>query len=346
MNKPSRGNSFMLFLLIYMVFASGAFQILIEKNVFLNISTPVMIGLSQTILFLPPFVIYVLITKQSIKDIVPLKPLSIRNVVLILLICISAQPIASFFSALSSLAFNNDVADLMSEMSSMPFWIVALSMSVFPAVFEELMLRGIVFSNYKNVSLKKAALINGLFFGMLHLNLQQFLYAFFIGALFYCFVYYSKSIFSAMLAHFSINFSQTWLAFSVMSSAEQLEPVIETEAIKMGNEIYIYVVLSFLLMLVFLPIFVLLLRYFISYNKFKNIKEAFITKNSIYDALKSFSNSNNSNLSNLDLGLDLELELNSNLEAEQNQKIFGIAFWAVIITFTVIIALMIMPMPT
>lgn len=69
-------------------------------------------------------------------------------------------------------------------------------------------MRGILLSGYDGVDIKKAMLLNGLFFGMLHLNLQQFLYAFALGALFAYMVRLTDSIIPSMVAHFTINGSQ------------------------------------------------------------------------------------------------------------------------------------------
>jgi hypothetical protein len=66
-------------------------------------------------------------------------------------------------------------------------------------------MRGVILGNYKHVSIKKAALMNGLMFGILHLNINQFVYAFVLGVVMAYIVYYTGSIFPSMLLHFCIN---------------------------------------------------------------------------------------------------------------------------------------------
>jgi membrane protease YdiL (CAAX protease family) len=84
--------------------------------------------------------------------------------------------------------------------------------ALMPAFFEEMYFRGIIFSNYRHVEIKKACLMTGLFFGLAHMNPQQFLYAFIMGTIFCYFVYRTGSIFSSMLSHFTINGTQTILS--------------------------------------------------------------------------------------------------------------------------------------
>jgi len=60
--------------------------------------------------------------------------------------------------------------------------------------------------------------MNGLFFGIIHLNPQQFSYAFVLGVIFAYMVYYTRSIWAGILPHFIFNASQGLLgrwAFSV-----------------------------------------------------------------------------------------------------------------------------------
>ena len=53
--------------------------------------------------------------------------------------------------------------------------------------------------------------MSGLYFGLMHLDGQQFLYAFAMGIVFCYMVYKTNSIFSSIISHFTINSSQTLL---------------------------------------------------------------------------------------------------------------------------------------
>ncbi len=77
--------------------------------------------------------------------------------------------------------------------------------AVLPAITEEVTIRGVVLSGYDNINKYKAALVTGLFFGMLHLDPQQFLYATVLGFILALVIRTTKSIFAGAIIHFLIN---------------------------------------------------------------------------------------------------------------------------------------------
>lgn len=76
-------------------------------------------------------------------------------------------------------------------------------------------MRGVVFSNYRGVDIRIAAVVNGLFFGLFHLNFQQASYAFALGIVLTFIVYYTDSLPAAMLAHFTINLFSVALSYAI-----------------------------------------------------------------------------------------------------------------------------------
>lgn len=173
----------------------------------------------EVLIFLPPLIIIfiMLIPKGvNIKKIFRLNDMGAINIILISLISVFIQPALMLVSAFSSMFFHNQAADYLDSVVNMPSLTLLLVTALIPAFFEEMYFRGLVFSNFKNMSLKKACFLCGLLFGMAHLNFNQFSYAFLIGMIFCYFVYITDSIFSSMLCHFLINGLQTILA--VMSS--------------------------------------------------------------------------------------------------------------------------------
>jgi len=215
-----------------------------------------------------PGILYFAVTHENIKETLKIKKLSIKNFFLIVLMAFLIQPVANFISLITSFIFPNNVTDVMTVISSMPIWIFLLSSAILPAVFEELMFRGIILSGCRSVGIVKSALISGLFFGIMHLDPQQFIYAFLIGAIFSVFVIYSNSIFSSITAHFIINGTQGLLLLSVnffksllpSSEAAQIE---ENAARADINTIIAVGMPAFIFGVLFYLIFV----YFIKSNK-------------------------------------------------------------------------------
>lgn len=69
-----------------------------------------------------------------------------------------------------------------------------------------------VLAGYENINIRKAALMTGTFFGILHLDGNQLLYAFVLGIIFAYLVRITGSIYSSMICHFTINGTQVLLS--------------------------------------------------------------------------------------------------------------------------------------
>ena len=81
-----------------------------------------------------------------------------------------------------------------------------VSTAVVPAVFEEFFFRGVFFAGFKRSGgARKAILWSALFFGLFHMNLQQFLYAAFIGLVLAVMRELTGSMWPGMILHFVNN---------------------------------------------------------------------------------------------------------------------------------------------
>ena len=215
-------NKYILFIIVYEIFLSFLFSFL-QYVPNLKLSLMGIQIFSQVVTFVLPFVIYLIISKRKVHELVLLNKISFFNVALILAMMLFVQPIMLFFSALSMLFFENNISRIMVILFNEPLPLLLLTLAVTPSICEELALRGVVLSGYKNVDVKKAALINGVLFGIIHLDPQQFLYAFALGSVFYLLVYYTKSIFASVIAHFVINATQVTMAYFAFHFSDNLD---------------------------------------------------------------------------------------------------------------------------
>jgi hypothetical protein len=79
-------------------------------------------------------------------------------------------------------------------------------MAVLPAIFEELSFRGAFFQEYRDAyGAWAGALISGFLFGIYHMNMRQFVYAFLCGVFFALLIEATDSIAASMLLHFLMN---------------------------------------------------------------------------------------------------------------------------------------------
>jgi hypothetical protein len=92
--------------------------------------------------------------------------------------------------------------------------------AVIPSVFEELVIRGVFLSGYGGVNAVKAALINGIVFGIMHHNLRQFFYSFILGFIIALVVIRSANVLYAVIMHFTVNFTQFMLGRWAFGAAE------------------------------------------------------------------------------------------------------------------------------
>lgn len=160
--------------------------------------------LSQAIVLLPAL-IYVAIHKINIIACMPYRKLRISDGLLSLLFGYALVPTMLFVSNLTSLFSTNYVQGSVQELVAYPFWLQLLIIAVLPACVEEFVFRGLIYHSYRKNGILGAAVLSGLVFGLMHLNINQLSYALLMGIVFALLVEVTGSMYSSMLAHFAAN---------------------------------------------------------------------------------------------------------------------------------------------
>lgn len=204
-----QANLFAFILLLLYAIAPSALVPLFKR---MNISSELYIVLPQILLLLIPTIIYFMITRKPIKDTLKLKKIGIESIGIIIAIGIFAQPIAMFLSFITQFAFPNRISQVVSSLDDIPLIVRLGIIALTPAICEEITMRGVVLGGYENVNIRKAALMTGTFFAILHLDGNQLLYAFVLGIIFAYLVRITGSIYSSMICHFTINGTQVLLS--------------------------------------------------------------------------------------------------------------------------------------
>jgi hypothetical protein len=187
------------------------------------------------------------------------------NCLLVAGMCIFIQPAMMLVGFISSLFFRNTVSETVSGLADENGLLIAvLLIGVLPAFYEELAMRGPALAGYRKNGVVAAVLMNGLFFGMMHFNLQQFAYTFVLGAIFALFTIYTGSILAPMIGHFVINATQVSLPSLLRWIYDRIEDMPEEvpEISMFESFIHISVLAAF-----FAPIFGVLFMVFIKINK-------------------------------------------------------------------------------
>lgn len=160
--------------------------------------------LSQAIVLLPAL-IYVAIHKINIIACMPYRRLRISDGLLSLLFGYALVPTMLFVSNLTSLFSTNYVQGSVQELVAYPFWLQLLIIAVLPACVEEFVFRGLIYHSYRKNGILGAAVLSGMVFGLMHLNINQLSYAAVMGIIFALLVEATGSMYSSMLAHFAAN---------------------------------------------------------------------------------------------------------------------------------------------
>lgn len=160
---------------------------------------------SQFILVLPT-VIYVIAKKISIQELFRFNKIKVGTIFLTILFAYLIMPLMQEINLISMLFAKNEISSKMYNIAeSKPFIISLLSVAAVPAILEESVYRGCFFNVYSKKSPIKAILLSAFLFGIMHLNLNQFSYAFVMGIIFCLLIEGTKSIITSMIIHFVIN---------------------------------------------------------------------------------------------------------------------------------------------
>ncbi len=161
--------------------------------------------LHQIVFFAVPSVLYILFRKKNLVRTFRLNSISRKDILLLIGVAFIMQPAVYLLATLAQFVFGNQLEFLFSDLSGQSFWYLLVTVAILPAICEELVLRGIVMDAYRGQSLYTIIIMNGLLFGLFHMNLNQFVYTFFMGTVLSLSVYYTNSIFAGMIIHFVNN---------------------------------------------------------------------------------------------------------------------------------------------
>ncbi|MCL2617493.1 MAG: CPBP family intramembrane metalloprotease [Defluviitaleaceae bacterium] len=239
---------------------------------------PLVIGqISVTLL---PFAVYLAVTGQRVRDVIPCRPVGLLNLGMITLITITVMPLASMLAVLTMLVLGigNNVGEIVGDVLRTGLGFAFVVIVLVPSVFEEIALRGVVLSNYRNVDTHKAALVNGLFFGIFHLNPIQFLYAFLLGYVFALLVIYTRSIFAAIFAHLVFNGSQVLLSFLAQVYLQAVGETVYIPDMTSPDMLLTSLRSYGIIAAIFTPVLIILLKSFRDINKRRFFREEFGTR--------------------------------------------------------------------
>lgn len=183
-----------------------------------------MLLVSQIVLFLPAFVFIMANRKYFVKNL-RIKKLKLKTYFLVAAFGLFFIPVISFVNSLSLFFTKNVISDEISGMVQSHSLLSSVFVTALvPCILEELTYRGVFYNEYSRINPRKAMLLSALLFGLLHMNLNQFLYAAVGGVVFALIVEATGSITASMIMHFMINGSAVVLSYlsSMITSGETM----------------------------------------------------------------------------------------------------------------------------
>lgn len=187
-------------------FFLGAFSF-VRENVVISL-------IVSQVIYVIPAAFYLLRGRGNIKERLHIHKLKVSTVLLLILFSYCIMPLLTFLNSISLLFSTNTIQGTIDGIiTEYPMFVGIIVVGLIPCILEETIYRGVFFNEYRNINPRKAVLLSGMLFGLMHLNWNQFVYAFVMGMIFAVVVEASNSLLSTMIIHFMINGTSVITAF-------------------------------------------------------------------------------------------------------------------------------------
>ena len=195
------------------------------------------------IILLIPALLYVLVLRPKTVDGVSMSVVSPTTTILTVVLTFLIMPLVMFINSITSLFAENSVDTVLNYIvNNNPLWLNLVIIALLPAVVEEFIFRGLIFNGYKRRNPFMAILLSAALFGLIHMNINQFSYAFAIGVIFGFMAYATGSLLPSILSHFIIN--GTSVVISHLSADKVTEPVATEVKLATMDYVYAYAALA------------------------------------------------------------------------------------------------------
>ncbi len=209
MNRVKEVNR--VYLITVIVAVLGSFVMSVFEPLIKNYFFALMF--SQVLLIIP-MLFYIIITKQNILEVIRLKKIKTVNMFLAIVFAFLITPLMTLLNLISLLFSTNVIDDTVTNVvENNPLFLSLFIIAFIPCIFEEAVYRGVFFHEYRKVNPLKAVVLSGLLFGLLHMNFNQFIYAFAMGVVFAVMIEATDSILTTMIIHFTINGSSVVMTY-------------------------------------------------------------------------------------------------------------------------------------
>lgn len=192
--------------------------------------------ITEYIIILFPTIFYLKMRGYSLKKVLRLNKISLKQGLIIPVIVLFSYPIGVFFNYLMLIVISyfgkvNPIAIPIPE-STQEFILGLFVIAVSAGICEEVMFRGFMMRAYEKNGPAYGIIMSAILFGIFHFNIQNLLGPIFLGILFGYIAYKTDSIFPAIIAHITNN--SIALILSIFVSGMNIDPEATAEIAASG----------------------------------------------------------------------------------------------------------------
>jgi membrane protease YdiL (CAAX protease family) len=175
-------------------------------------------GILEILIIGVPAAIMALYYQDNMKQVLRLNKVSASNFWLTVGLAITGYIITVFislvwYSLLSKLG-EPMPQDIPSVTTNREYLVAIICICLIPAVCEELMFRGMLFSGFRRLGAVRAIILTGILFGVYHVTLMTIPSIILLGIAITWVVYQTDSLFCGVIFHFIYNFISTTLTYA------------------------------------------------------------------------------------------------------------------------------------
>lgn len=149
-----------------------------------------------------PTLYYLRSASPNVHQVLRIKPLRPDCAIVVALAGLCMQMVAKVVNLPMQMWLGSEV-----EPVNQNVFVSILTVALLPAIFEELLMRGVVLNAFRRSNRRQAILASAFLFALLHLDMGQFVGYFVLGVFFAYVVIRTGSIYAGIIAHFFNNLS-------------------------------------------------------------------------------------------------------------------------------------------
>lgn len=192
--------------------------------------------LASQVMIILPAIAYIIGNKFDLSKTIRFNKVKISNVFLIIIFSYLIIPLMTLINLISLLFVKNNIQNTIEVIiKENPLYLSVFTIALIPCIFEETVYRGIFYNEYRKVNVIKGILLSALLFALLHMNFNQFFYAFVMGVIFVLLIEATDSIISSMIMHFIINGTSVFNVYMLPKLQDMLREVDPEYAIELAD---------------------------------------------------------------------------------------------------------------